>query len=98
MLFLTKRCFFGGCNRRLRDFQPLSLAKRPILFYNGDRIHEFLTKSAALLMATYYIVSGKRGQEMKLNEKLFQCRKRCGLSQEELAERLGVSRQAVSKW
>ena len=35
---------------------------------------------------------------MKLNEKLFQCRKRCGLSQEELAERLGVSRQAVSKW
>ena len=35
---------------------------------------------------------------MKLNEKLFRCRKRCGLSQEELAERLGVSRQAVSKW
>ena len=35
---------------------------------------------------------------MKLNEKLFQCRKRCGLSQEELAERLGVSQQAVSKW
>lgn len=35
---------------------------------------------------------------MKLNEKIFQCRKRCGLSQEELAERIGVSRQAVSKW
>lgn len=35
---------------------------------------------------------------MKLNEKLFRCRKRCGLSQEELAERIGVSRQAVSKW
>ena len=35
---------------------------------------------------------------MKLNEKIFQCRKRSGFSQEELAERVGVSRQAVSKW
>ena len=35
---------------------------------------------------------------MKLNEKIFQCRKKSGLSQEELAERIGVSRQAVSKW
>ena len=29
---------------------------------------------------------------MKLNEKIFQCRKQSGLSQEELAERVGVSR------
>lgn len=35
---------------------------------------------------------------MKLSEKIYACRKRCGLSQEALAERLGVSRQAVSKW
>lgn len=35
---------------------------------------------------------------MKLDEKIFQCRKQSGLSQEELAERVGVSRQAVSKW
>jgi len=35
---------------------------------------------------------------MKLNEKIFSCRKRAGLSQEELAARIGVSRQAVSKW
>lgn len=35
---------------------------------------------------------------MKLNEKIFQHRRQLGLSQEELAERLGVSRQAVSKW
>lgn len=35
---------------------------------------------------------------MQLHEKIFQCRKRCGLSQQELADRLGVSRQAVSKW
>lgn len=35
---------------------------------------------------------------MKLGEKLQRLRKQGGLSQEELAGRLGVSRQAVSKW
>ena len=35
---------------------------------------------------------------MKLNEKIFYCRRKAGLSQEALAETLGVSRQAVSKW
>lgn len=35
---------------------------------------------------------------MKLNEKIYQCRRSLGLSQEELAQRIGVTRQAVSKW
>ncbi len=35
---------------------------------------------------------------MTLSEKIQTCRKRAGLSQEQLAERLGISRQAVSKW
>ena len=35
---------------------------------------------------------------MKLAEKILYCRKKQGLSQEALAEQLGVSRQAVSKW
>lgn len=35
---------------------------------------------------------------MKLQEKIYCCRKKAGLSQEALAEKLGVSRQAVSKW
>lgn len=35
---------------------------------------------------------------MRLHEKILYCRKRAGLSQEALAERVGVSRQAVSKW
>lgn len=35
---------------------------------------------------------------MKLCEKLYEPRRAAGLSQEELAERLNVSRQAVSKW
>ena len=35
---------------------------------------------------------------MKLNEKIQYCRKKEGLSQVDLADRLGVSRQSVSKW
>ena len=35
---------------------------------------------------------------MKLNEKIYWCRKHAGLSQEELAEVIGVSRQSISKW
>lgn len=35
---------------------------------------------------------------MRMNEKILQCRKRMGLSQEELAQQLNTSRQAVSKW
>ena len=35
---------------------------------------------------------------MKLSEKILTCRKRAMLSQEALAERIGVSRQAISKW
>ena len=35
---------------------------------------------------------------MALSEKLYALRKKAGLSQEQLAEQLGVSRQAISKW
>lgn len=35
---------------------------------------------------------------MNLGSCLFQARKKCGLSQEAVAEKLGVSRQTVSKW
>ncbi|MBO7319345.1 MAG: helix-turn-helix transcriptional regulator [Clostridia bacterium] len=35
---------------------------------------------------------------MKLHEKIYSQRRLKGFSQEELAEKLGVSRQAVSKW
>ena len=35
---------------------------------------------------------------MNLAGKILYCRKKAGLSQEALAEKLGVSRQAVSKW
>lgn len=35
---------------------------------------------------------------MNLGNNLFQARKRAGLSQEQVAEKLGVSRQTISKW
>lgn len=35
---------------------------------------------------------------MELSKKLYQLQKKQGLSQEQLAERLNVSRQAISKW
>lgn len=35
---------------------------------------------------------------MSLGNSLFDARKRSGLSQEEVAEKLGVSRQTISKW
>lgn len=35
---------------------------------------------------------------MKLGQKIAELRKKSGLSQETLAEKMNVSRQAVSKW
>lgn len=35
---------------------------------------------------------------MNLGNNLFHARKKCGLSQEVVAEKLGVSRQTISKW
>lgn len=35
---------------------------------------------------------------MKLGDKIYSCRKKAGMSQEVLAEKVGVSRQAISKW
>ena len=38
------------------------------------------------------------GMNIEIANKLYRLRKQNGFSQEELASRLGISRQAVSKW
>ncbi|MBQ8332206.1 MAG: helix-turn-helix transcriptional regulator [Clostridia bacterium] len=43
-------------------------------------------------------MSLKKETDMRLNYKIYDCRKKAGMSQEALAEKLGVSRQAISKW
>ena len=40
----------------------------------------------------------KGDNNMDFNNKLYELRKQKGLSQEELANRLNVSRQTISKW
>lgn len=40
----------------------------------------------------------KAGAKMEFNNKLYELRKKRGYSQEELANRLNVSRQTISKW
>lgn len=63
-----------------------------------------MTKRNARLVASNTLfcyagsIKAKEKEPMKLCEKLYELRRAAGLSQEELAERLGVSRQAVSKW
>lgn len=41
---------------------------------------------------------GKQVYEMNLSEKIIRERRRLGMSQEQLADRLGITRQSVSKW
>ena len=44
------------------------------------------------------LVAVIKGEKMTFSEKLYALRTQYGYSQELLAERLGVSRQAISKW
>ena len=46
----------------------------------------------------YVNQNGKEGKSMNVPERIQELRKQKGISQEELANELGVSRQAVSKW
>jgi len=51
-----------------------------------------------VLYPAMMIVNMKGGYTMNFNEKLIELRKSKGLSQDELGQRLGVSRQTISKW
>jgi len=51
------------------------------------------------LCILYHLFRKKKGDKsMKLGKSLFNARKKSGMSQEEVAEKLGVSRQTISKW
>lgn len=60
-------------------------------------LHE--TVVIRMIVILFLLIARKvRSVNMKLNEKIYMLRKKFGWSQDELAERLAVSRQSVSKW
>ena len=59
---------------------------------------EYTLKNLFSFLIYSIINARKRRLHMSIAEKLFQLRKKAGYSQEELAEKIFVSRQAVSKW
>ena len=81
---------FPFCNRQLTNFQPQWVVVNRKMCYSGgtgtsaDPIFE-----AALRQKEEFMI---------LADKIVQLRRQSGWSQEELAHRLDVSRQAVSKW
>jgi len=48
--------------------------------------------------ADAFKMAGKKGKYMGLGNSLYNARKKSGLTQETVAEKLGVSRQTISKW
>lgn len=73
-------------NQKLRKFQP-DLVER-----KGENGYDKATQMNPAARRP------RRYHNMKLGEKLQRLRRQSGLSQEQLAARLAVSRQAVSKW
>lgn len=84
--FCKKNLQYSGRNLKLRKFQPDLVDRK-----GGNGYDEGTsTNPAHRHIQEVYL--------MNLGEKLQQLRKQSGLSQEQLAARLTVSRQAVSKW
>ena len=55
----------------------------------------FLVKNSKIVIMS--LPNNKEESKMNLGEKIKECRKQAGFSQEQLAERLNVSRQAITK-
>lgn len=63
--------------------------------------HKLVESNRSLLLYIFYAFRTKERNDymnVEIADKLLQLRKTNGYSQENLAERLGISRQAVSKW
>ena len=66
---------------------------------NGHKWNARLVDVVPLFLYTEYdLNSTQEVSSMSLGTSLYQARRKSGLSQEEVAEKLGVSRQTVSKW
>ena len=57
-----------------------------------------MLNSQAGCRVNYYHIEMENGENMILADKLKEARKNAGLTQIELAEKLCVSRQAITKW
>ena len=72
--------------------QPEEMEKKRAVLYGTDG------GTGALSDGIIIALTDEEEIIMDLGNSLFHARKRCGLSQEAVAEKLGVSRQTISKW
>ena len=61
-------------------------------------VDKFPIKIGSTQPTCYNIINRERGEIMTIGERLLNLRKEKNISQEELADILGVSRQTISKW
>lgn len=90
---------FSNCQKQGKESDPfLSFDSGYITFIVGATIGCGIAyRHIWCSTCTAGMLFGKGGT-MALSEKLYALRKKSGLSQEQLAEQLNVSRQAISKW
>ncbi len=71
-----------------------------MIYDNFRKRNHWLRTFQGQLIACHGKLRYYAGREVKrmLSEKIYALRRKSGMSQEQLAEKIGVSRQAVSKW
>jgi len=86
-----------NCKRKLVDIFRIGFYT--CLYEEQTRAAGKFPGHTACFSETAKLHSRQKGWiSMNLGNSLFHARKKCGLSQEDVAEKLGVSRQTISKW
>lgn len=86
-----------NCKRKLVDISRIGFYT--CLYEEQTRTAGKFPGYTVCFSETAKLHSRQKGQiSMNLGNSLFHARKKCGLSQEDVAEKLGVSRQTISKW